>query len=132
MSQGRARRLDLAARYSPKPGSLVNAAYRYTRDQVKQVDLSAQWPVSGALSLVGRWNWSLEDRKLIEGLAGFEYNAGCWRSARSRTASSPRRSSVDFLPDPARALGPLEDRHQPLETLRQNIPGYRRSDEIPR
>jgi LPS-assembly protein len=133
VSQGRARRLDLAARYSPKPGSLVNAAYRYTRDQVKQVDLSAQWPVSGALSLVGRWNWSLEDRKLIEGLAGFEYNAGCWeiRAVAHRFITATQQVSTSFQIQ-LELSGLSRIGINPLETLKQNIPGYRRSDEIPR
>ena len=112
-SSQRAQRIDVSARYSPRPGSLVNAAYRFTRDQVKQVDLSAQWPVTAAMSAVGRWNWSLQDRKLIEGLAGFEYNAGCWEIARGRAPLHHRDAAgIDLLPDPARALRALEDRHQ--------------------
>ncbi|MGE0358282.1 MAG: LPS-assembly protein LptD [Burkholderiales bacterium] len=130
---GRARRLDLAARYSPRPGSLVNAAYRFTRDQVRQVDISAQWPVSGALSVVGRWNWSLDDRKLVEGLAGFEYNAGCWeiRAVAHRFITATQQVSTSFQIQ-LELSGLSRIGINPLETLRQNISGYRRSDEIPR
>ena len=132
-SSNRARRLDVAARYSPRPGSLVNAAFRYTRDQVKQVDLSAQWPVTARLSVVGRWNWSLQDRKLIEGLAGFEYNAGCWeiRAVAHRFITATQQVSTSFQIQ-LELSGLSRIGINPLETLRQNISGYRRSDEIPR
>ncbi len=132
-SRNRARRLDLAARYSPAPGKLVNAAYRFTRDKVEQVDFSAQWPVTPRLSLVGRWNWSLEDRKLIEGLAGFEYNAGCWeiRAVAHRFITATQQVSTSFQIQ-LELTGLSRIGINPLETLRQNIPGYRRSDEISR
>jgi len=132
VTQHRARRLDVAARYSPRPGSLVNAAYRYTRDEVKQVDLSAQWPVTASLSVVGRWNWSLQDRTLIEGLAGFEYNAGCWeiRAVAHRFITATQQVSTSFQIQ-LELSGLSRIGINPLETLRQNISGYRRSDEIP-
>lgn len=130
-SASRARRLDVVARYSPRPGSLVNAAYRYTRDQVKQVDLSTQWPITASLSAVGRWNWSLQDRKLIEGLAGFEYNAGCWeiRAVAHRFITATQQVSTSFQIQ-LELSGLSRIGINPLETLRQNISGYRRSDEI--
>lgn len=132
-SNNRAARLDVAARYNPAPGSLVNAAYRYTRDRVKQVDFSAQWPVTASLSAVGRWNWSLADRRLVEGLAGFEYNAGCWeiRAVAHRFITATQQVSTSFQIQ-LELSGLSRIGINPLETLRQNIPGYRRSDEIPR
>ncbi len=131
-NDNRARRLDLALRWNPRPGSLVNAAYRYTRDQVKQVDLSTQWPIARGLSFVGRWNWSLSDRKLIEGLAGFEYNAGCWeiRAVAHRFITATQQVSTSFQIQ-LELSGLSRIGINPLETLRQNISGYRRSDEIP-
>jgi LPS-assembly protein len=131
--QNRAQQFDLAGRYSPQPGRVLNAAYRHTRDQVKQVDFSAQWPVNANLSLVGRWNWSLQDRKLIEGLAGFEYNAGCWeiRAVAHRFITATQQVSTSFQIQ-LELSGLSRIGINPLETLRQNIAGYRRSDEIPR
>jgi LPS-assembly protein len=137
-SQGRARRLDIAARYNPSPGRLLNAAYRFTRDQenlpgVKQVDFSAQWPLTQGLSVVGRWNWSLKERKLVEGLAGFEYNAGCWeiRAIAHRFITASQQVSTSFQVQ-LELTGLSRIGINPLETLRQNISGYRRSDEISR
>ena len=129
----RARQFDVAARYSPQPGRVLNAAYRFTRDFVEQVDLSAQWPVAAGLNLVGRWNWSLQDRKLIEGLAGFEYNAGCWeiRAVAHRFITATQQVSTSFQIQ-LELSGLSRIGINPLETLRQNISGYRRSDEIAR
>jgi LPS-assembly protein len=131
--RNRAKQLDVALRYNPRPGRVLNAAYRFTRDFVEQVDISAQWPVREGLNLVGRWNWSLQDRKLIEGVAGFEYNAGCWeiRAVAHRFITATQQVSTSFQIQ-LELSGLSRIGINPLETLRQNISGYRRSDEIPR
>jgi LPS-assembly protein len=131
--QNNAQQFDVAARYNPRPGSLVNAAYRYTQGQVKQVDLSAQWPVTAELSAVARWNWSILDKKLVEGLVGFEYNAGCWelRAVAHRFITGTQQVSTSFQIQ-LELSGLSRIGISPLETLRQNISGYRRSDEISR
>jgi LPS-assembly protein len=89
--------------------------------------------VSESLTVVGRWNWSLADAKLIEGLAGFEYNAGCWRlrAVAHRFITSSQQVSTSFQVQ-LELSGLSRIGINPLETLRQNISGYRRSDEIPR
>ena len=125
------------------PGSVVTAAYRYARGTVDpradpslqagiaQVDLSAQWPLTSAISAVGRWNWSTKDRKLLEGLAGFEYNAGCWqvRAVAHRFITATQTYSTSFQIQ-LELSGLSRIGINPLETLRQNIAGYRRTDEI--
>jgi LPS-assembly protein len=131
VSQNLVQRLDLAARYNPRPGSVLNATYRYTRGQIKQVDFSAQWPIRDGFTAVGRWNWSLADHKLVEGLAGFEYNAGCWeiRAVAHRFITATQQVSTSFQIQ-LELSGLSRIGINPLETLRQNISGYRRSDEI--
>jgi LPS-assembly protein len=132
-SQNRTQQLNVTARYSPRPGSVLNAGYRFTRDQVKQVDLSAQWPLGSSLTAVARWNWSIQDKKLVEGLAGFEYNAGCWeiRAVAHRFITATQQVSTSFQIQ-LELSGLSRIGINPLETLRQNISGYRRSDEIAR
>jgi LPS-assembly protein len=137
-SANRSRRFDVAARYAPQPGRVLNAAYRFARDEperpgIKQVDLSAQWPIAAGLTAVGRYNWSLKDSKLIEGLAGFEYNAGCWeiRAVAHRFITATQQVSTSFQVQ-LELSGLSRIGINPLETLRQNISGYRRSDEISR
>jgi LPS-assembly protein len=137
-STHRARRFDIAAKYAPQPGRVLNAAFRYARDEperagIKQVDVSAQWPIVAGLTAVGRYNWSLKDGKLIEGLAGFEYNAGCWeiRAVAHRFITATQQVSTSFQVQ-LELSGLSRIGINPLETLRQNISGYRRSDEISR
>ena len=140
-NQSRSQKFTVAAHYSPKPGSIVNAAYRYargsidsldpTRGGIEQVDLSTQWPITRNLSGLARWNWSTKDRKLLEGLAGFEYNAGCWqvRAVAHRFITATQQYSTSFQIQ-LELSGLSRIGINPLETIRQNITGYRRSDEI--
>ena len=137
----RSQKLTVAANYHPVPGSVLNAAYRYARGSVdatdpaqagiEQVDLSTQWPVGRNLSALARWNWSIKDSKLLEGLAGFEYNAGCWqlRAVAHRFISATQQYSTSFQIQ-LELSGLSRIGINPLETIRQNITGYRRSDEI--
>ena len=131
----RSEKITLAAHYLPVPGKIINAAYRFSRTDpnrpIEQVDLSTQWPVGRNLSVLGRWNWSIEDRKLVEGLAGFEYNAGCWqvRAVAHRFITATQQYSTSFLIQ-LELSGLSRIGINPLETIRQNISGYRRSDEI--
>jgi LPS-assembly protein len=130
-------KVHIGARYFPQPGSVVNASYRFTRDSdgqndgIEQVDISTQWPITSTLSGVGRLNWSLKDKKLLEGLAGFEYNAGCWqvRAVAHRFITATQQVSTSFQIQ-LELTGLSRIGINPLETLRQNISGYRRSDEI--
>jgi LPS-assembly protein len=137
----RSEKLTFGARYSPQPGSIVNAAYRYARGiddptnpslaGIQQVDVSTQWPILRSVNMLARWNWSIKDRKLLEGLAGFEYNAGCWqvRAVAHRFITATQTYSTSFQIQ-LELSGLSRIGINPLETIRQNISGYRRSDEI--
>ncbi len=121
---------SISARYSPEFGKILNVSYRYTRDTLKQVDLSAQWPVKAGWGVLARLNHSLQDKRLLEGLLGVEYNQGCWEfrlvAHRFTTATQQYSNSIQFQLE-LKGLSKLGI--NTLETLRQNIPGYRRSDE---
>ena len=69
---------NIAARYAPAIGKALSASYRYQRDVLRQLDVAGQWPFARGWYAVGRYNYSFLDGRLLEGLAGFEYNAGCW------------------------------------------------------
>lgn len=75
---GKGEKYAAALRYNPGPGYTLNAGYRYSREFLEQLDFSGEWPVIPHLYLLGRWNYSLRSDQLLEGLAGLEYNAGCW------------------------------------------------------
>jgi LPS-assembly protein len=100
---------------------------------LKQIDVSAQWPLGRAApgwTILTRANHSLQDHRLLEGLAGVEYNYGCWEfrlvAHRFVTTSQQYSNSIQFQLE-LKGLAKLGI--NPLETLRQNIPGYRRSDD---
>ena len=76
--RSRAERYGVALRYAPEVAKVLNFSYRFQRDILRQIDLSGQWPVAQGWYGVGRYNYSFLDRRLLEGLAGAEYNAGCW------------------------------------------------------
>jgi LPS-assembly protein len=74
------RREDLASlrtRYLIGDDGVVNLAYRYRRGLLKQTDLSFLYPLSPAWSLVGRYYYSLQDRQLLEGIAGVQWDSCC-------------------------------------------------------
>ena len=98
---------------------------------IEQVDVSTQWPIGGNLSALARLNWSIRDRKVLEGLAGFEYNAGCWqvRAVAHRFITATQQYSTSFQIQ-LELSGLSRIGISPLETIRQNISGYRRADEI--
>ena len=86
----------LGLRYNPSPYRVVNAAYRFQRDNAQQIDLSWQWPLNdlwgatraatgggpgtgdGRYYGVGRINYSINERRLVDTVLGVEYDAGCW------------------------------------------------------
>ena len=47
-------------------------------DGFRDLDISGQWPLWGNLYGVARYNRNLRDHRLTQGIAGIEYNAGCW------------------------------------------------------
>ena len=123
-------RLTVGGRYRPEAGKVVNTSYRFARDGLgktllKQIDLSAQWPLSGGWHGVARYNYSINESRIIEMIGGLEYNAGCWVgrivAQRLATIADHPTSSIFFqieLNDLAR-IG-----SNPLQLLRRSIPGY--------
>jgi LPS-assembly protein len=58
-------------------GGIINAAYRYRRNDLEQTDLSFVIPVGTRWNLYGRWNYSLRDRQTLEALGGMEWKSCC-------------------------------------------------------
>jgi LPS-assembly protein len=127
-------RFNVGVRYTPAPGRALNATWRYTRaladatgglEQIKQIDLSGQWPVSDRWTLIGRWNYSVADHKTLEAVAGIEYNADCWVlrvvGLRLTTTTQQATTSV-FVQLELNGLARVGT--SPLELLRRSVPGY--------
>ncbi|MFH1045153.1 MAG: LPS-assembly protein LptD [Pseudomonadota bacterium] len=120
-------RLGAGVRYQPETAKALNLGYRFTRDSLNQVDVSAQWPLGGGWHGVGRYNYSMRDNRLVESLGGFEYNGGCWigRVVLQRFAAATGNfTSAVFVQLELNGFSRLGS--NPLETLKRNIPGYDR------
>jgi len=124
--QQRMERYTVGARYSPEIAKVINASYRFQRETLRQIDISAQWPVASGWYGVGRYNYSLLDSRLLEGLAGFEYNAGCWVfravvqrvQAATQVASTALVFQLEF-----NGVGQIGT-DEAVELLKRNVPGY--------
>jgi LPS-assembly protein len=121
----RTERLTLSGRYQPSPLHTVNFSYRYLRDQIAQVDISSQWPLGRGWYGVGRFNYSTSDKRIVEALAGIEYNAGCWISRvviQHFALTAGSSTSTLFLQLELNGFSRIGS--NPLEALKRNVPGY--------
>lgn len=137
---GRSVRQTLSSRYNPEPGKALNVSYSNRSDlrtltqsaSIDQFNISGQWPLSRGWYGVGRINYSLREKQVIETLAGVEYNAGCWitRSVVQRvsTATADANYALFFQLE----LGGLASiGSDPMSIIRRNVPGYVNSRLIP-
>jgi LPS-assembly protein len=134
LDRGSVERFNFALRYTPTAGSAFSASYRFTRqlvnpngatEQIKQIDLAGQWPVTHQWTLLGRFNYSLVDRKLLEGIAGVEYNGDCWvlRAVLHRLATTVEQTNTSFFIQ-LELNGLARVGTSPLDLLRRSVPGY--------
>lgn len=131
-------RFSVGARFQPELGKVLSASYRYTSDPlttestVNQFDIAGQWPISAQWYAVGRYNYSMRDRQLLEAIAGVEYNAGCWSARfvgqRLGAVSGTPNTSVFFQLE-LNDFGSIGS--NPLSLLRRSIPGYGKTNELP-
>lgn len=143
-------RTALSARYNPGPYRNVSAAYRYqanstptVNDGNKSLDVSWQWPLNdlwgdrgkdlgpgrgqggGRWYAVGRLNYSLQDRKLTDGVLGVEYDGCCWIGRvvleRLTTGQATANTRIMFQLE---FVGFAAIGASPMRTLTQNIQRY--------
>ena len=132
-SQNRTEKTALSLRYLPETGKVINFSYRYIRDPLtplRQVDISTQWPLSGRWYGLVRYNYSLQDSKVLEALGGLEYNGGCWavRGVVHRFATGTQQATnAIFIQLELNGVSKIGS--SPIEVLKQNIPGYVKSNE---
>ncbi|MBX3585486.1 MAG: LPS-assembly protein LptD [Ramlibacter sp.] len=124
-------RSTLGGRYNPGSYRVISAAYRLQRGLSEQIDMGWQWPIGNVTGGEGRWysvgrlNYSLQDRKLVDSVIGFEYDAGCWlgrivvERLQSSTSSANKRIlfQLEFI-------GFTRLGSNALQTLKDNIPRY--------
>ncbi|MEO6967107.1 MAG: LPS assembly protein LptD [Rhodanobacteraceae bacterium] len=56
---------------------VINLAYRYRRGLLEQVDASSEFPINDRWKLVGRYDYSLRDKKVVDAFAGVEWDSCC-------------------------------------------------------
>ncbi len=135
-------RSTIGARFSPGSYRVLSAAYRIQRGVSEQLDLGWQWPLSslfgsapgyqrgralgpGQWYSVGRLNYSLPDRKVVDLVAGFEYDAGCWiarvvaERLQVNTANANQRVLLQLELSGFGRLGSSS-----LRTIQQHVPKY--------
>jgi len=136
-------RATVGGSYRPGNYRVFNAAYRFQRDQSEQIDFSWQWPLNdlwgdrgktmgagkgegeGRYYAVGRTNYSLNERRLVDTILGVEYDAGCWLGRvvleRVQTSTSTATQRLMFQLE---LVGFTRLGISPQRTLSQNISQY--------
>ncbi|MCG6965095.1 MAG: LPS assembly protein LptD [Chromatiaceae bacterium] len=113
--------------YRDRDRHTFNAAYRLRDGVTEQTDLAFFWPVDENFTLIGRHNYSLQESRLLEALAGIEYGRCCWRIRallRSYTDGTGDSHNLGFLFQlELNGLGRFGDRID--DTLKRGIYGYR-------
>jgi LPS-assembly protein len=128
---GKTIKSTISAGYRPGAGRAASMGYRFLDGSVEQLDTAFQWPLSVRLYGLARANYSFRDNRLIEGLAGLEYNGGCWvmRGVLQRIATAERDVSNSFyLQLELNGMGRLGA--SPMNALRESIPGYTPTNEF--
>lgn len=138
----------VAGRYTPGNYRVVNVAYRAQNDeagqaQSRQIDVGWQWPLhdlwrgadadlgegrglgEGRWYSVGRMNYNPLDKKVVESIMGFEYDAGCWLgrvvSERLQVTDGLARQRLLFQLE---FVGFTRVGTNALGSLRTNVPRY--------
>ena len=137
-------RASMSARYTPGNYRVISASYNYQAGFANQIDIGWQWPLDdlwrkepdavstpgqglgeGRWYTVGRLNYSAMDRKLVDGIVGFEYDAGCWigRVVLDRLQRAGQAANTRILFQ-LELVGFSRLGSNPLQTLRNSIPRY--------
>ena len=136
-------RSTFGVRYSPSDYRVISASLRRQRDVSNLVDVGVQWPINdlwgdkgkdlgpgrgqggGRYYGVGRLNYSIQDKKLVDGLIGIEYDGCCWIGRvllqRSQNGTATSNTRILFQLE---LVGFSRIGTNPLETLKSTIPRY--------
>ncbi len=136
-------RSSFGARYSPGNYRVISAALRRQAGVSNSADIGWQWPINdlwgdkgqelgagrgqggGRYYGVGRLNYSFQDKKLVDGVVGIEYDGCCWigRVVLQRSQSGTATSNTRILFQ-LELVGFSKLGVDPLQVLRTNIPRY--------
>ena len=137
-------RYTLSAQYQPGEYRSLSAGYRMKRDASKHIDVGWQWPLTAFWNSpdgeqaaigrdrprwysVGRLNYSMRDKRLVDTIVGLEYDSCCWigRVVLERLQNSYDTANTRLLFQiELVGLSRLSVGSNPLNALRSNVPGY--------
>lgn len=137
-------RVSSGVRWSPKRLATMSLSYRYERDPNvyedpylqesedyvsqtrEQLSFSAQWPLSRRWYGVGRYDYSLQEKRNTQSIFGLEYKADCCWVARAvvqrYAVSAEKVNTAFFLQLELTGLGSLGT--DPMNFLRERVSGY--------
>jgi LPS-assembly protein len=136
-------RASIGVRYNPSNYRVISAAFRRQRNVSEQIDIGWQWPINdlwgdkgkdlgagqgqgpGRYYAVGRLNYSVLDKRLVDSIIGVEYDGCCWIGRvllqRSQTGTGIADTRIMFQLE---LVGFSRIGANPLETLKSNVPRY--------
>ncbi len=126
--ENRTEKSAFSLRYAPPDGTVINAAYRLRRavTDIEQTDLSWRIPLTENLSMVGRWNYSLQSKQSLELVGGIELETCCWGirllSRRYIRNVEGEFDNAIFMQAEFKGLGGFG--RSAASFLRKSIPGY--------
>ena len=136
-------RSTFGARYNPGHYRVISASLRRQRGISNSADIGWQWPLNdlwgdkgldlgagrgqggGRYYGVGRLNYSFQDKKLVDGVVGIEYDGCCWIGRvvlqRSQNSTAVANTRILFQLELA---GFSRIGVNPLNVLKTNVPRY--------
>lgn len=137
-------RMTAGFRWEPKRLTTLSASYRYERDPRafadpgfvadpaddrtrEQVSIAGQWPLTNKIYALGRYDYSLQEKRNTQSIFGLEYKGDCcWvgRVVVQRYAVSKEKvNTAMFFQLELSGLGSLGT--DPMRLLGERIAGYR-------
>jgi len=90
------KRSQIGIEYKDSGSKRLNLAYRFRKQNIKQVHGSFSWPIRDQWSFIGHYKYSIKDRKTIDQFFGLNYETCCWSiSAVSRKHLVYRNGETD-------------------------------------
>lgn len=134
-------RMTAGFRWEPKRLATIAASYRYDRDRSamlyhrepdpdaerEQISVTAQWPLTNKWYAMGRYDYSIKEKRSTQSILGVEYKGDCCWAARvvmQRYAVSRKDvNTAMFFQLELSGLGSLGT--DSMSLLRDRIAGYR-------
>jgi LPS-assembly protein len=122
---------SVTASYRPEVRKLLNASYRRvvnpadTRTSTDQYEVSGQWPITRQWYGIARYNFDLISNKVLNRVAGLEYDADCWAVRvvhRQYQNTSVLSTSEVYMQIDFKGFSSVGS--NPINLIRFNIPGY--------